>query len=435
MAQSELTADPDDIEQWAQEHGVVPVREDDRITLVPEDDVGPGQDRLDWAAFHREVDQAGQVVIRHGEASGSDAFEVTDREDALDRVTTGEELDRDEVESRLIDGETITGTITETTVIERTIVEEATLESEVVDSDIVGRSVVDVTLLDRTCESCDIVEDTASADPDRWYADERFLGDETGVATGEGERYDEYPFDFTVEVVENWSATIEEFHRYTVETRITDVDVSETDTVGTHDLEAEVDIEAVHEQLLTSDLVDVDVKEGDVVDTDTYRIEGGFTEDDTITTYLTAQRTFDREVSERRRFTTAVVGGELLAQDVVSEELRESTLAEREREIPGADEDLEEDVRLVPEKRDVGKPVVVPTGDQIGMVTGVEDDIAYVDAHPGITERIMATLGWGGIDEEDFPLEPERIQRITEDEVVVSGEYEEEDLESIEVPE
>jgi hypothetical protein len=440
MAHSEFTTEREHIEQWADEHHVVPVRGDDRIEFVPEDEVAPDQERLDWETFHRTVDEHDRVVIRYGEASDRDVLEVTDRESAL--VTLEEEYDREEIEQRLIDGETITGTVTETTQVETTIVEEATLESEVVDREVVDRHVASAELLDRRCDSCDITDRTGQADSNDTYDFDRFLVADSDVTTGKVEQYDEYPFGITVEVDEDWSVTIEERERFTVETRITDIDVAEAETVDAHDLEADVDIDAVHERLLGSDLIDVGVEKTDVVDAETYDIESEFTEDESITTYLTARNTFDREIAERRRLMTEVVEGELLARNTRSETLRESRLAQREGTARTEESERSEDIdetegefRTIPDADDAGKPVVVPTGDEIGMVTAVERGVAYVDPHPGITEKISAKLGWSDIDEDDVPLDEDHIVRITSDAVRLSGDYDVEALENVDTPE
>lgn len=440
MNRSELTSNRDDVERWADEHDAVPVREGDRVRLLPETELGADPERIDWETFHREVGDD-RVVVRHAEAEGGDRFEVLDRHTALDRLSTGEETDQADVEERLVAGETVTGTVTETTVVEETIIEETTLESEVVDQEVVDRRIVDVELLDRTCGSCEVVGPVPGDDDDSYDVD-RFLAVDTDVDVGQTEPYPDSAYDVSVEIDEDWSVTIEEIERFTVETRVVDVQLSEADTVGAHDREVDVDIDAVHDQLFRGDVVDVGIEEGEVIDTESYDVSSEFTADDTITTHLTTRRTVDREVSERRQLRAESVAGELLAQDIESERVIEQGLVRSDeavgREAAGSDtvaDEADETPRRVPEDGDIGKPVVTPSGDQLGIVTAVEDRVAYVDPHPGITERIAATLGWGEIDEEDLPLERNRIERITRDEVRVAGDYDEADLEDIESPE
>lgn len=66
---------------------------------------------------------------------------------------------------------------------------------------------------------------------------------------------------------------------------------------------------------------------------------------------------------------------------------------------------------------DEGKTVVNQQGDTIGRVTSVEGGRAYVDPDPGVTDRVMSTLGWNDPDQEDYPLEADRIETVTDDEV------------------
>ncbi|WP_137286510.1 PRC-barrel domain containing protein [Halorussus salinisoli] len=65
---------------------------------------------------------------------------------------------------------------------------------------------------------------------------------------------------------------------------------------------------------------------------------------------------------------------------------------------------------------DEGKPVVM--GDEkVGMVSEVKGGTAHVDPDPGITDKIKATLDWGDHDEDTYPLQENRVDAITDDEV------------------
>jgi hypothetical protein len=65
---------------------------------------------------------------------------------------------------------------------------------------------------------------------------------------------------------------------------------------------------------------------------------------------------------------------------------------------------------------DQGKAVVM--GDQkVGMIERVEGGRAYVDPDPGITDQVKATLDWGDVDEDSYPLPDESVDTITDDEV------------------
>lgn len=227
MTEPRITRDREDIQRWADERDAVPVREGDRVRLVRESDVSEPDERIDWDAFHREMDDEDRVVTYYGETEDRDPFEVGDRDSALDRAASESDgFDRAEAEKRLLEGETVTGTASETTAVET-----------------------------------DTEAETAAV---------------------------------------------------------------ETDTE-----------------------VETDAEEG----------------------------------------------------------------------------------RILPEKRDEGKPVVYVSGNQIGEVIDVNDGAAFVDPHPSLAEKVMARLGVDE-DEEYYRLHEDRIERITDDEVVIStGEFADEPAE------
>lgn len=66
---------------------------------------------------------------------------------------------------------------------------------------------------------------------------------------------------------------------------------------------------------------------------------------------------------------------------------------------------------------DQGKTVVDSNGTKLGMVTEVKSGTAYVNADPGITDKIRSKLGWSEADEGDYALEENRIHTVTDDEI------------------
>lgn len=64
-----------------------------------------------------------------------------------------------------------------------------------------------------------------------------------------------------------------------------------------------------------------------------------------------------------------------------------------------------------------GRNVINAKGEKIGVVSGVRNGTAYIDAEPGITDRIKSMLGWDDIDEDDYPLPENSIERVTDDEI------------------
>lgn len=72
---------------------------------------------------------------------------------------------------------------------------------------------------------------------------------------------------------------------------------------------------------------------------------------------------------------------------------------------------------------DQGKAVVDSSGQKIGMVTEVRSGTAYVNADPGLTDTIRSKLGWGDADADDYALEEDRIDTVTDDEIRLKSSF------------
>lgn len=68
-------------------------------------------------------------------------------------------------------------------------------------------------------------------------------------------------------------------------------------------------------------------------------------------------------------------------------------------------------------EEDEGKRVVDADGGTVGILVDVDDGTGYVDPEPGLTDRIRSRLGWGTVEEDDYPLDPAAIAEITHDEI------------------
>ncbi|TYT60618.1 hypothetical protein [Natrialba swarupiae] len=66
---------------------------------------------------------------------------------------------------------------------------------------------------------------------------------------------------------------------------------------------------------------------------------------------------------------------------------------------------------------DIGKTVINARGKEVGIVANVEHGTAHVEPDPGIADTIKAKLGWGGTDEDAYPLQEESVAEVTGDEV------------------
>jgi hypothetical protein len=66
---------------------------------------------------------------------------------------------------------------------------------------------------------------------------------------------------------------------------------------------------------------------------------------------------------------------------------------------------------------DEGKTVVNADGEEVGIIADVENGTAHVEPDPGITDKMMAPLGWSDRDEDTYPLQEESVESISDDEV------------------
>lgn len=79
---------------------------------------------------------------------------------------------------------------------------------------------------------------------------------------------------------------------------------------------------------------------------------------------------------------------------------------------------MQNDVTLTAD--DEGKHVVNANGDRIGRVVAVEHGRAHVDPDPGLTDKIRSKLGWGKKDDENYRLDTDSIDSVTDDEIRLS---------------
>ncbi|WP_254542876.1 hypothetical protein [Halomarina pelagica] len=68
-----------------------------------------------------------------------------------------------------------------------------------------------------------------------------------------------------------------------------------------------------------------------------------------------------------------------------------------------------------------GKVLVDAEGEALGVVTGVEDGVAFVDLDPGVGETILAGLGHDEADADDVAVEADLVADVTETEVRLRG--------------
>lgn len=469
---SQMTTDRETIREWADQHDVSPVRTTDMDATTEESQATASgshpfalrtettrsetEESLSWEEFFEGIEDHNLVVMLRDEPGGR-PLEVVTRDQAV-RYSPYEAT---EFEEHLVSGETITTEVTDTTVIERTIVEHATIESEVVDTEVLDSQVIGVELRSREIGGCEVTDREAFDEVDHARFD-----DMSQLTSG---YHEELPREIGVEVdvKENWSVTRELLERATIESRIVDVDVTETDEVESESHEGTIEIEGIQQALLESDVIEIEADTDEIIQSET--IESEFQEDDVVRTQINQLRVVENDITERK-----VVRGHLNESEVIQIEetgtvpiqtafVEGETLDEEPTRIgltehdarPMADDDAataemgnkpgpagidgkpetagmpdeagtaetsdepgtDDDIRTVITEEDEGKPVVGAEGQELGMVEEVRGNTAYINPEPGLVDRIRSKLGWGDADEEDYTIDEQSIDQITEDEV------------------
>jgi len=433
------------IREWAETHHVVPIRreagtgEPGRFEMVPERQADDAGQNVDWDMFFSSLNDGDHVVVYHGDRDER-PLEVTHQSDVLDMA------EDEDIEDRLLEGQTVTSTITETTVVESVVTEQIGIESELVETDIVDQTITDVSLISRETTGCRLVKDR-SVDAREWFSEDRYLahldatsGDEMTTMTEPSDREwtemddDEaadYPYHVESEVEETWGVTRELTERFTVESRITGSDVSEADRVEDHD----IDTEGLHRSIVESGIIRGDRPVEDVLAS--CEIESSMSETNRVTTEFTRERVVEDEVLELSRLFADITGGERaemrrlntvelvdetepMEEEMTAEPMDDDTVAEPmgAETTTQAGETIGDDEPIQISENEKGKTVVDTNGEDIGTVDAVDvsGNRIYVDTNHGIGERIMSALGWGDTDD-DYPIPATEINRITDDTV------------------
>lgn len=435
----QFSRDRETIRNWADRHDVVPVREEssggeDRYRMVPERSMEDTHERVEWDRFFDDFEDGDRVVVYHGE-DADDPFEMSGHGD----ITT--QLDDADLEERLLDGETVRSTVTETAVVESVVTEELTVESELVDRETVDQRVVDSELLSRSMTGCRIVDDE-TADSREAFDTDRYLdavGGTTSSAPGDGPTTfegKELPYDAEMDVEERWKVTRQLTERFVVESEIIGAEITEADTLEDYDL----DVQGLHRTIAESGIIEKDLSTEEFLTE--HELESELTEEDRVTTSFTRERTVEDEVIDRMKVRGDLTGGEVRDMELVRSE--DTATGERISEPGMTDTAGSTDMTGTTGTDDatgttgasgtgtgstvggatltedeVGKTVVGPTGDEIGTVTAVDESASamYVDANPGLTERIKSALGWGGAEEDDHRLDATHVDHVGDDEI------------------
>lgn len=68
-------------------------------------------------------------------------------------------------------------------------------------------------------------------------------------------------------------------------------------------------------------------------------------------------------------------------------------------------------------EEDEGKVLVDAAGEELGVVTEVVDNVAYVDPDPGVGEAVIAALGRADANADDLAVEGEIVEAVTDEEI------------------
>ncbi len=415
-----VTTDRDTIREWAETYDIDPVRttKTESTTDNPthyglrrETRRTETMETLPWDEFFDHVERNDLVIVFHGEQTER-PMEVISREDAIEHAP----MESTEFEERLLEGETITSEVTDTTVVERTIVDQATIESEIVDTELLDSNVLDVELRSRKITEHDVVDQDLLDSIDHHRFD-----DMDQLTEGHHETLP-HSVGVAVTVDETWTVTRELLEQMTIESRIVDSTVTETDEVESERFEETFEIKGFQQSLLESDMLDFDDDPEEVIQSD--RMTSEFQEDDVVRTQFNTVRTVEEEISEKK-----VIRGELTDSESIQVNTMTSTPIKTvfvdsdtletgtTEPVTTTREETESGIRTAITDDDEGKPVVGSEGQALGMVEEVRGDTAYINPEPGIVDRIKSKLGWGDADEDDYAIDEQHIEQITDDEV------------------
>lgn len=438
-----VTTDRDTIENWADERDAVPAHNPDgegrQYDLFVHDGVPQGYEERTWDDFFDKFESEDRAFVYRGESAGEGLgeYEIADRNEAVARAT----VDDEEIDERLLEGETVTTEVTETTVVEREIEETETIETEAVETDVVGGRITEAELVDWKVVDTDVTVDLRDdGNVERAYD----ATDEGAVDSGVLDLELDATVDGTVtaEIEETWRIRREEDERVVVESRLEDVDVEERDEVAAGEGETSVNVEGVQRSIVESDALHADLNEEQVVGGNV--METTQTETDVLESQLIQRRTYEDTLRRRRRLHFDVTDDELLDTELVDTEAHDADVVEVEyddetetvvtkdgsveaAETEGATMDADIADEMLTED-DVDKPVANEDGDRIGTVAALEGDGMIVKPEAGSMERLGSEAAKER--DEDYHVGSEQILEIDDKAVVIDAppaeEFEEE---------
>ncbi|MFC6906119.1 hypothetical protein [Halalkalicoccus tibetensis] len=429
----ETTTDHETIREWVETRGSTAARttgssdeETGSLAIVPEGTDDASVETVPWEEFFEVFEDEGLAfayqttredpderwfctfVAREGEVD-EDVFEAERsgttwssagrRAESADGEATGTRTSGTAAtdESTIEEGDVAETEVTRTEVVRKEIVETDRVRSRVVESEVVEEEAIDRSLVGREIERCEIVDDAVET-----------------------------------EVVELHRVTTEVLEAHTVESEVVDSETVErdlaedetrTDADGKPTTEGAADLGdsgLTHDTIVESELVRRDLEEGEL------------REGEVVETEVVERRVLESEVETRLLVRSELASGESIDERIVETELVESEIVERDADGELGSGRSDSGVDTVPDAPtgsdagpgatavsddEVGKTVVDARGEEVGIVSEVGAGTLYVDPDPTVAERISSKLGWGDADDGSYPIEADRIEAVTDDEV------------------
>ncbi|ELY98848.1 hypothetical protein C482_11233 [Natrialba chahannaoensis JCM 10990] len=404
----------------------------------------------DMADMDADADQAEAAGDESGRSRDLGTFELIERTEAFDRA----EIGASELEDQLRQGERVTTELVETQVIEREITERDTLESQVVDTELVERHVVDSELVDRDVVDiefvdADYIEVTTDEtrletieEIERYTVESRVV--DVDIDHSEAIARDEIETDVALEFVQQsilesdivrTDVKAEEvIEQEVIESQRGEGDTVRSDLIERRTVEEQVDERTLmrftleDSEIIESELVSSELLEGEIIDSEEYETlrAGRETTAETSEMEGVGVEAQQGEIGDTDEMSGMAADDEMAADDAMTTPERDSEPAGvAGGEATGADDErptVDEEAAATVTRDDQGKNVVDETGNQIGIISAVEEGTAYVDPEPGLTDRLRARLDWGSHSSDEYPVEPSQIKAVTDDEVVVRSE-------------
>ena len=311
--------------------------------------------------------------------------------------------EREEVE--VLEREMVTLDVDETREVTREIIERKTVESRLVDVDIEETDTVESDTLESRVDLEGVQRTIVESD---------ILGGEVvteDVIEG-GQMESEVTEDQTIltELYERRLVVDEMVDRKRLVFELVEEEVVDSETIGSRVVESYlVGSDALEEG---AEIGGVAIEREEAMTTDGVTT-GAETETTGTMTDTETTATTDTETVTADETTTAETESSATMGDTATHDTDE--VSEAESGV-GAENDIAP-VEL--DDDDVGKSVIDANDDKVGVVSEVDEAAKqmYVDPHPGLAKRIKTRLGWEGHDEDDYTVDPDNIEEITDAEV------------------